>query len=368
MLVLVLCWIVITLLGWNGSTGAKGLACGVAIGAGSWMESWLKKKKFSFKKKQKPQVPKSHKQQNYRWILFVVIFAMILIPILLLVLTKYCYQKEFEKAKQDNTIVAYMNFVNNHPNDANSYEAIDSIVSFYRRDYAILDIPVSQEGLDYTLKNKLKEMQMERIDEAYKTAKETQTIEGWEYYMKIVPSSEWRDAQTQIEWISEENNSKIRKKQEAEDRARENALWETDDSAWETACARDNINSYKKYLKLYPYGNHCGTAERRLIDLEVDKIFAGDHGNLPPMNKSYSMGTSYSILELENRTDYNLTINYSGPDSKRIIIPPHQTREFKIGNGSYRIAASVGHGVRPYAGVEDLYGCRYSSYFYIVTY
>ena len=365
--VLALCWVVITLLGWNESIGAKGLSCGVSIGAGTWMESWLKKKRLSFKRRIKPHVT-NNKQKNYKWILFVVLFAMVLIPILLLFLTENCYKKEFEEAKQNNTIDAYMNFVNNHPNHVISYEARDSIVSIYRRDYAIVDIPVTQEGLDNTLKSKLKVMQMERIDEAYKKAKETQTIEGWKYYMEIVPSSEWRDAQTQIDWISEANFSEIRKKQEVEERARENALWETDDSAWEVASTRDNISSYKNYLKLYPYGNHCGAAEKRLIDLEVDKVFAGDHGKLPPMDKSYSMGTSYSILELENRTDYNLTINYSGPDSKRIVIPPHQTGELRIDNGTYRIAASVGHGVRPYAGEEKLYGCRYSSYFYIITY
>ena len=157
---------------------------------------------------------------------------------------------------------------------------------------------------------------------------------------------------------------------EAEERItalQEELLWKTEKSAWETALERDNELAYKKYIELYPNGKHGRQAEKKLIDIEVASVFAGEHGTLPQMDRGYSTGTSYSVIEIENRTQYELTVNYSGPDSKRMVIPSYGTKSMRIGNGSYRVAANVGHGVIPFAGTEYLDGSHYSSSFYIST-
>ena len=377
LVVLVLLSIMITLFGWNESVGVKGLICGISIGAGTWFESWLKKKNFSFGKKRKPQVNKYKppRRPNYAWIIAIVLGIALVSIISIILSTTVHYSKQFEQAKQENTVDAYLDFIDKHPRSSYADEARDSVANICRRCYDIMDIPILRANLDKKTKEQLLSVRQEKIDEAYKDALNANTIEGWEHYKALVYPRDYRDADTRIEWINDacrtkeaarQNEENQRKKQQMAEE--ENALWETEESAWETAYERHNIKSYKKYLKLFPYGEHADAAERFLIDLEVDRVFASDHGELPSMDKSYSMGTSYSVLELENRTDYDLTISFSGPDSKRVVIPPYKTIELKIENGSYRIAASVGHGVRPFAGQEDLYGCRYSSYFYIVTY
>ena len=79
-------------------------------------------------------------------------------------------------------------------------------------------------------------------------------------------------------------------------------------------------------------------------------------------------GGSTSSISIYNRTSYNLTLLYSGPDSKRIVISPNQTGYITLRNGSYKIAASVSaSNVRNYAGSENLRGGSYSAEYYIVT-
>ena len=80
-------------------------------------------------------------------------------------------------------------------------------------------------------------------------------------------------------------------------------------------------------MELYPHGRHAKQVERKLIDFEVDAVFAGEHGTLPSMDKGYNTGSSRSTIEIENRTQYELTVSYSGPDSKRMEIPAYGTRK-----------------------------------------
>lgn len=271
---------------------------------------------------------------------------------LVMVMVASCDSSEeaFEKAKSENTVAAYSSFILSHHNTELADEARDSIIAFYRKRQNIEDIP--NEHKDFKLTYRLKDLISERIDEEYQAAMDKNTTEGWEDYINRVPDGYARDAYTRIATL----------KREAKE-----ALWKTEAEAWKMVSEYETVDALKKYLELYPNGKHAKQAERKLIDLEVEAVFAGEHGVLPPMDRVYSTGSSYSKIEVENRTQYTLTVSYSGPDSKRMVISPYATKSICIGNGSYRVAASVGHGVIPFAGNEYLDGSHYSSSFYIQT-
>lgn len=186
-------------------------------------------------------------------------------------------------------------------------------------------------------------------DSLYNVAKGTATVAGWRAYQRAVPSNFFKDSENQIEDI-------------------ENRSWNTEAKAWNTAKRENTISAYQKYKRLYPTGSHYAQAERKLIDLEVANVYAGDHGSLPAMDKtSWGNGPS-AYISVTNRTSYTLTLLYSGPDSKRLVISPGGTSSVTLKNGRYRVAASVNaSNVGNYAGTEDLSGGSYSVEYYIST-
>ena len=184
-------------------------------------------------------------------------------------------------------------------------------------------------------------------DSLYNNARKTNTIVGWKKYQESVP--EWRhsDSQHKIDSL-------------------ENLVWSTESKAWKEAQKQNNLFAYNKYKKLYPKGKHISQAEKKIIDLEVADVYAGDYGSLPSMDKvSYGSGQTTHIT-VENKTSYTLTILYSGTDSKRLVIKPNKTSSITLKNGVYKIAASVdASNVRKYAGSENLNGGSYESSYYI---
>lgn len=140
---------------------------------------------------------------------------------------------------------------------------------------------------------------------------------------------------------------------------------------WDKACKINTIKSYKDYTEKYPFGYYVEPADKKIVDLEVDNIFKGDYGQLPPMSKSsfgYSSYSSTNSIEIYNNTQYTLIIRYSGVESKKIVLSPKQRTSTTLKNGNYRIAASVNaSNVRNYAGTENLTGGDYSSEYYIKT-
>ena len=80
---------------------------------------------------------------------------------------------------------------------------------------------------------------------------------------------------------------------------------------------------------------------------------------------SYGSGPT-SYISVTNSTSYTLTLLYSGPDSKRLVISPRASASVTLKNGHYRVAASVSaSNVRNYAGSENLSGGSYSVDYYI---
>ncbi len=209
------------------------------------------------------------------------------------------------------------------------------------------------EGWNYFIKNiptdYLKDANTKMVDAAYADAVKTNTIEGWNKYKSIVGFSNYRDADKKIETI-------------------ESRQWKNESNAWRLASADGTIASYNKYLKFHPNGAHSASARKKVIDLEVDGIFAGSHGTLPSMDRSYYGYSSSSTVKIHNGTGYTLTIYYSGNTSKKVSIPAGQSSSFTLPNGDYRVAASVSSAsVRSYAGRESLTGGGYEADYYIST-
>ena len=219
---------------------------------------------------------------------------------------------------------------------------------------------IEQKGVsslnDYANKysyNKWGKKAAERVsqicDSLYLVADSKGTIEAWRNYRAMVPSSYYKDSQTKLEEI-------------------ENLEWNTEAKAWKQASKENTISAYQKYQNLYPSGAHKSTAEKKIIDLQVAAVYAGEHGSLPSMDRTGYAGGSSSTISVYNNTAYTLTLLYSGPDSKRLTIPSHQTGNVTLKNGFYRIAASVSSAsVRSFAGSENLNGGSYSVEYYIVT-
>lgn len=141
-----------------------------------------------------------------------------------------------------------------------------------------------------------------------------------------------------------------------------------EDYVWKLALKKDRIDYYELYLERFPQGQHFHQIELMLIDKEVEETFSGEHGIMPPLEKGRHTGKSYSTISLENKTQYELTISYKGPDRKRVVIAPYGRTKIDIGNGHYQVAARVKtSNVLPYAGEENLDGSNFSSSYYIET-
>lgn len=186
-----------------------------------------------------------------------------------------------------------------------------------------------------------------KVNLEYQKALDSETVEGWELYKILVSEKYWRDADQRIEDI----NSR---------------LWGTDSQAWKTAQKQNTLTAYNRYLELFPKGAHAKAADKKVIDLSVTNIFAGDHGTLPGMDKTSYSSSGSNIITVSNDTQYTLTLLYSGPDSKRLVLSPRSSGSVRLPNGTYRVAASVAAtNVRSYAGTETLSGGGYDVSYYI---
>lgn len=204
------------------------------------------------------------------------------------------------------------------------------------------------EGTVYS--NKAQSVMESICDSLYRVADNKSTESAWIQYQKLVPTDYFKDSEEKIENITNEN-------------------WDTESKAWQMALSENTIFAYKKYQSLYPDGAHIDLCEKKLIDLEVSRVYAGEHGALPQMDRTGYGGGSTSYITVTNNTSYTLTLLYSGPDSKRVVIFSGGTSSVILKNGDYRVAASVSaSNVRNYAGNENLQGGNYTVSYYISPY
>jgi len=136
---------------------------------------------------------------------------------------------------------------------------------------------------------------------------------------------------------------------------------------WSWVKEQDSVSHYQRFLARNPAHPQRGWMEKRIIDLEVDAIAAGEHGELPKADAVGGDDTAGpAAIEIENGTGYELTVRYSGGESKKVVIPAGGDQSFRLPNGSYRVAASVNAArVSNYYGKEDFSGGRYEIRFYI---
>lgn len=158
----------------------------------------------------------------------------------------------------------------------------------------------------------------------------------------------------------------VKKIEEAKKRE-EYEKYGTDANAWKTASSTNTIAAYQDYLKRYPRGKHVETANKKIIDLEVQKVInSGDYGYLPSSQKiSYGTG-KYSTINLSSRCNQTITIMYSGVKSMKIVLSPYQSRKVVLPSGTYKVVATS-PGVRSFYGTENLTGGDYESEYYIET-
>lgn len=257
----------------------------------------------------------------------------------------------------------YEDYLDKYPEGKYQKEAENFIVSYYGELPILSTSSLSGSTTDNlskiekvkerlsvpTLNQRLDSLISAKVDEQYQSAAMEGTVEGWERYMRQLPEQYWRDANLRIDAIK-------------------NQMWGTEGRAWRTAQQQNTLAAYNRYIELYPNGAHARAADKKIIDLSVSNIFAGEHGSLPGMDKTSYSTSGINTISIKNDTQYRLTLLYSGPDSKRLVLSPGASGSVTLPNGTYRVAASVAAAnVRSYAGTESLTGGGYEVSYYIST-
>lgn len=255
----------------------------------------------------------------------------------------------------------YEAYLKKYPNGKYANEATSFIVNYYgdqplQKSSSLYSSTISNlsrfESVRDNFPGSVLERRMDslinaKVNSEYQKAVDSETLEGWGLYKSLVSEEYWRDADQRIEDI----NSR---------------LWGTESQAWKTAQKQNTLTAYNRYLELYPQGVHARAADKKVIDLSVTNIFAGDHGSLPGMDRTSYSSSGNNIITVSNDTQYTLTLLYSGPDSKRLVLSPRSSGSVRLPNGTYRVAASVAAAnVRSYAGTETLSGGGYDVSYYI---
>ena len=179
---------------------------------------------------------------------------------------------------------------------------------------------------------------------AYENAKSQNTISAYNSYLDDFPKGSHR--------------SKVRSKIAVIKKANQK-------NAYESAKRKNSSYAWESFLKDYPSHWDKSNIKRKIISLKVDEIM-GDRntGQLPSFSQTNYGYSSTSSVTIENDTGHELTVRYSGPSVKMIVIPRGGTKTTSLSSGSYKIAASAG-GLH-YGGRESLSG-SYSSTYYITT-
>ena len=297
--------------------------------------------------------------------------------------------KEYQSAITSNTVDSYINFLSKHPNSKYTFDIRNRINIRREEDYWQIAQNLNTENSynEYLSKypfgvyassatirsSNLKKQRIEnekriKEDKVWEQAIQSDAIYNFENYKMLYPNGRY---------VKQANDNLTRLKlREISSKAKDNVTIDVpvidskEQKEWERAEKLKTIAGYKNYLKIYPNGTYSDEAEKKIIDKEVDIILAGSHGNLPAPQKT-SFENSYmstTEINIENNTKYNLTVFYSGPTSKRILLTPNASNTIVLDPGKYKVAAKVNaSNIRPFAGRHDLNSGKYSETFYIVT-
>lgn len=252
------------------------------------------------------------------------------------------------EAREHRDEYYYDEYLSKYPNGKYVNEAYDSILSILNKNTESLKI------IDYARKYSGTALAGKLASVAYLNGLEKKDVSYWEYYIKNIDNDYRKEAEQQLALLYKEIKKEEQKK------------WGTDFLAWNSVQKQNTYEAYCKYVNLYPKGKHNKEARKAIIDMEVAKDFSGEHGQMPDLEKtSYGTG-KYSSVYIENRTNYVLTILYSGTHSDKLSLSPHSKGSIRLPNDNYRISAKVNaSNVIPYVGTAVLSGGDYSSSYYI---
>lgn len=307
-------------------------------------------------------------------------------------------ERDWSLAKSSNTINGYKKFLLDYTNskytsqveikikeleEEANWNTTKNINSVYAYENYLFSFPESKYVFE--AKNKIQQI---KDDLAWKEADTQATSESYQKYISNFPSGTKKtqalERIQEIKIIQPKWENVIKKNtpdgyrtflnqyysSSYSTKARQK-LSELEEKFWSEALTGKSLKKYQNYISNFPDGKYYDEAEKAIIDIEVDNIFKGDHGVLPPMSKT--SGRYYNVntneIEIYNKTSYILSVRYSGSfESKKIVLSPNQKQKFTIRNGDYKVAASVNAtNVRNYAGKEKLEGGSYTSEFYIET-
>ena len=169
---------------------------------------------------------------------------------------------------------------------------------------------------------KIKNKRVEIVENSkWETSLLSNTIESYESYNSQYPNGKYiNNSKTKIVDLIKAN----------EQNEYDNALNTTSSS------------TLRDFISKYPNNKSISSFKKKLIQLEIDDIF-GDRntGQLPSFERNGYKYSSTSSIEIENGTDCELIVRYSGGDIKMIEIPAGATSRISLISGSYRIAASA---------------------------
>lgn len=221
----------------------------------------------------------------------------------------------------------------------------------------------------------IKQNEIQQEEAAWSKAVKDETIGSYQLYVIQYPKGRYVSlANIKIALLKEKNTeSKIIAPSfnyQISPTINEPIIGPDDQKAWNAAIKIGTISSYKGYLKKFPSGYYAEEAEKRIIDKEVEAIISGKHGNLPAPQRSDSKNsyTTSVDISIKNDTKYILTVLYSGPSSRRLVISSQDSKSITLTPGSYSIAAKVNDpSVIPFAGSHTLIAGEYNEKFYIKT-
>lgn len=252
-------------------------------------------------------------------------FSIIIIILIITVILYYFYQANQKKIKEQKASVAWGELQN---------EMTISNIEQFLEEYPKTSYAPKAKIIVDSLK----------LEDAWTETQKENTLQAYSDF-----EAEYSESKYQLQL--EETVRKLKMKQ-----------------AWEEAVASNSIQAFKSFRKKYPDSPYDKKAESKIIDLEVNNIFAGRHGNLPPAQRISSSGRSKTnTITIENGTSYTLTVRYSGIQSKKIVLKQKAEGSLILLSGHYRVAASVrAPNVLPFAGEQEFEGGSYSYYFYII--
>lgn len=132
---------------------------------------------------------------------------------------------------------------------------------------------------------------------------------------------------------------------------------------YEEVIQSNNIQEIKDFINNNSSHPKIEKLKKHLIDIEVDEIINDEKtGKMPESQKMNFETSDVSEINIENSTGCELTVRYSGVDSRMIVINDRNSNSISLNSGYYKVAASA-CGLN-YAGTESLNGI-YSSKFYI---